>query len=361
MRTPTPPIVTAAVTLLAVLAPTPADAGDVPAPTLFGIRPLGMGNAFVAAADDRNALYYNPAMLSRLDRTSISGIGVQARLDDAFTEVVDFINEHEDDFANFDNIDAQFYEDLAPYDNRWVTAGGNAYMDVTRPGFGLGVYTTGSASLKIDRGVYEPRVSERVIDDIVATVGASMPLGRANITAGVALKGIWRRESDRVLTAREVADFDPNDITDELEKAKSGFSMDLGASWQRPDSRWDFGAVLRDAFGYVGGNAIGTQFDLGTAWRPVKDAGVVREVLLAADVRNVFGGEAFGNTVRLGGEVRFPFFGFRGGFQQGWGTLGASVHVPFVSVDYAWYGRELGEFPGAEKQYMHAVEARLGF
>lgn len=34
--------------------------------THFGIRPLGMGNAFVSIADDYNALFYNPAGLARL-------------------------------------------------------------------------------------------------------------------------------------------------------------------------------------------------------------------------------------------------------------------------------------------------------
>jgi hypothetical protein len=34
--------------------------------THFGIRPLAMGNAFVAVADDYNALFYNPAGLARL-------------------------------------------------------------------------------------------------------------------------------------------------------------------------------------------------------------------------------------------------------------------------------------------------------
>lgn len=34
--------------------------------TLFGVRPLAMGNAFVAVADDFNALYYNPAGLARI-------------------------------------------------------------------------------------------------------------------------------------------------------------------------------------------------------------------------------------------------------------------------------------------------------
>lgn len=35
--------------------------------THFGLRPLGMGNAFVAVADDYNALFYNPAGLARLN------------------------------------------------------------------------------------------------------------------------------------------------------------------------------------------------------------------------------------------------------------------------------------------------------
>lgn len=35
--------------------------------THYGLRPLGMGNAFTAIADDFNALYYNPAGLARID------------------------------------------------------------------------------------------------------------------------------------------------------------------------------------------------------------------------------------------------------------------------------------------------------
>ena len=34
--------------------------------THFGVRPLAMGNAYVAIADDYNALFYNPAGIARL-------------------------------------------------------------------------------------------------------------------------------------------------------------------------------------------------------------------------------------------------------------------------------------------------------
>ncbi len=39
--------------------------------THYGVRPLAMGNAFVAVADDHNALFYNPAGLARLQSWSM--------------------------------------------------------------------------------------------------------------------------------------------------------------------------------------------------------------------------------------------------------------------------------------------------
>jgi hypothetical protein len=50
---------------MAVVGGTSARAGDLEW-THFGLRPLGMGNAYVAVADDYNALFYNPAGLARL-------------------------------------------------------------------------------------------------------------------------------------------------------------------------------------------------------------------------------------------------------------------------------------------------------
>lgn len=333
-----------------------------PAPALYGIRPLGMGNAFVAAADDRNALYYNPARLGSVTSWSISGVGVQGRLDETFPDVLQFIEDNEEEFENFDTVDASFYDELAPYDNRWVSAEAQSYMDMVKPGLGLGVYTSGSANLKIDRGVYEPRVYERVLNDIVAVAGASMDLGRLDLTGGAAVKGIWRRTSDRVYTAREVADFDADVIIDELQKADEGFAMDWGLNYQRPDARWNVSAVWHDAFGFVAGEPIQSGFDVGAAWRPsIPSGGILRGVLLAADLKNMFQGEAFGTMAHFGAEVRIPLLSLRGGFNQGYASAGASLNIPFLSAHYAYFGKELGVVPGAEQQNLHAVEVRLGF
>ncbi|MGQ0720126.1 MAG: hypothetical protein ACT4PE_00990 [Candidatus Eiseniibacteriota bacterium] len=332
-----------------------ADA-DAPHPTLRGVRPLGMGGAFLAVADDRNALHDNPAGLARLMRTTISGLGVHGAIDDEFLSVVDFIQEHEEQFSDFSTVDAAFLDELEPYDDRWVSADAGAYADLTRPGFGIGVFSTGRAQIKVDRGVYEPRVHADVLDDIVAVVGGAMDLGRGDLAVGGTLKTIWRRQFSRVLTAREVADFRADDLVERLEGADAGFAMDLGALWSPLDSPFSAAAVLRDAAGRVAGESLGPAFDVGAAWH------VRPRLVLAADLRDTFESEtAFGTKVHVGAELRFPVVTLRAGANQGYSTIGASLALPVLSMDYAFYGRELGHLPGADGQYLHAVEARLGF
>jgi hypothetical protein len=152
-----------AVALAVAWLPAPRAAAGPASPSLAGIRPLGMGNAFVAVADDRNALSYNPAGLAHVTRTQLSGIGVNAGVDSRFFEVIDFVRANRDAFSNFDNVDREFYDSLAPYDDRWVVTDARASADFVRPYFGLGVYTAGRARFKIDRGIYEtsPTTSSR--------------------------------------------------------------------------------------------------------------------------------------------------------------------------------------------------------
>ena len=218
----------------------PAVARSAPAgPHLLGIRPLGMGNAFVAVCDDRNALHYNPAGLANIERWSISGLGMYGGVDDEFFEVVHFIEDNQEKFSDVDSIDQEFVDSLAPYDDRWVATDANAYIDFTRHNLGVGAYTSGRLQFKIDRGVYEPRVSFSVSDDIVGIAGVGYDLDRYDLRAGGSLKAIWRRGTERNLSAREVADFDPAEVLDDLAGSEGGFAVDLGTYWrgENPSSR----------------------------------------------------------------------------------------------------------------------------
>jgi hypothetical protein len=345
---------------LACAALSPARALDNP--RLDGIRPLGMGNAFLAVCDDRNALYTNPAGLSRIGGLGISGLGFLGGVDAEFLSLADFIRNNSDRLSGDTPVDNEFHESLAPYDDRWVSVDANAYTDVTMRGFGAGVFTTGSVSVRIDRGVYEPRVYAEVSDDLVAVVGAALPGKWHGFTAGATAKGIWRRNSSRALRATELADFDAAEIASELESSANGFGMDFGLLWNQPRSRVSAAAVLRDAVGVVGGEAIGASLDFGLAYRPLRGSlGIVRDIVLAADFRDAMRTEvAPGNRLDLGAELKIPFVSFRGGVHQGYPTAGIGVHAFIFSLDYAFAGRELGTHPGADGQYMHYLEMRIG-
>jgi len=351
-----------AVALPLVVLPAERAAGEgVARPTLPGVRPLGMGNAFVAVVDDRNALHYNPAGLAALERLRFSGAGVTAGVDHRFFDVMSFIQENEGQFVDFETIDPDFYDRLAPYDDRWTALDASAYFDATGPGFGAGTFTVGRLQFKADRGVYEPRVSVDVYDDIVLLGGAARSFVGESLHAGATLKAVWRREASRDLTALEVAGFDPQTMLDDLESARGGLSTDVGFLWRPAGSTWSAGAVFRDLVGAIGGEDIDTALDLGVAWRPIRDGRLVRSVTLAADRRNLFGGEPFGVGMNVGGEVQLPVVSGRLGFHQGYPTLGLTLESGFFALDYAWFGRELGELPGAEAQFLHALEARFGF
>jgi hypothetical protein len=340
----------------------PAVARSAPAgPHLLGIRPLGMGNAFVAVCDDRNALHYNPAGLANIERWSISGLGMYGGVDDEFFEVVHFIEDNQEKFSDVDSIDQEFVDSLAPYDDRWVATDANAYIDFTRHNLGIGAYTSGRLQFKIDRGVYEPRVAFNVSDDIVGIAGVGYDLDRYDLRAGGSLKAIWRRGTERNLSAREVADFDPTEVLDDLAGSEGGFAVDLGTYWRGGESKLAAAAVLRN-LGVVDGEGLAAEVHLGSSYTLFEIAAFVRRILVAADLANVFSqDEAFGNKIHLGGEVNARVLSFRAGFNQGYPSVGASVNARVFVLDYAFFGRELGEFPGSEGQYLHAVEVRFGF
>src|SRR3954463_9660759 len=46
-----------------------------------GVRPTGMGNAFLALSDDNNALWYNPAGLARVKNYHVSIIDMTVGVD----------------------------------------------------------------------------------------------------------------------------------------------------------------------------------------------------------------------------------------------------------------------------------------
>lgn len=115
----------------------------LPPSKLQGVRPMGMGGAFTAVADDQNALYYNPAGLAK--RTDWN-----AELLDPLVGWNNYVQENIDSFkkltelANSGSSDVEkFVQDLDPVltgisgENHYLRFGWNPYFVMKNFGFGL--------------------------------------------------------------------------------------------------------------------------------------------------------------------------------------------------------------------------------
>ena len=67
-----------------------AETEEEPLHIVRGVRPLGLGNAFEAIADDENAFHYNPAGLAQNTNMLFYLLPVRARIQ------MDFASEHKE-------------------------------------------------------------------------------------------------------------------------------------------------------------------------------------------------------------------------------------------------------------------------
>ncbi|HSH68317.1 MAG TPA: hypothetical protein VK997_00265, partial [Deferrisomatales bacterium] len=150
--------------LLALAAPAPA----AELPSYFeGVRPLGMGGAFTAVADDENALFYNPA---GLDRVPAWGLGVVNPLVEVGEKGADVLKDVRD--ADLDNT-SEVTALLREYNGEYAHYRAALFPHFVMRHFALGVLAQGTANLQPHNLVAFP---EAMIDSF-ASVGAHAGFG----------------------------------------------------------------------------------------------------------------------------------------------------------------------------------------
>lgn len=215
--------------------------------THYGVRPLGMGNAFVAVADDYNALFYNPAGLARLKEWD-------AELLNPYFEISKNTLKSGQDMSNLASAGASdtdavlnLLEDNTGT-NHHLALGLTPHFVVPGFGFGLSIEVAGSLAFHRDISV-DLDVGPRVI--IPVAFAKNFLEDRLSVGAGVKY----------VARAGVNHEFSIEDI-DALIKNKS--SSDTAATTGTAAS--DTGPALED---YVeGGTGVGA--DLGLLFTPVK-------------------------------------------------------------------------------------------
>ncbi|MFH1380072.1 MAG: hypothetical protein ABII23_07325 [bacterium] len=381
-----------------------------------GIRPLGMGGAFTALADDQNAVFYNPAALTQREGSLLTAFEFPITVSEDFLEFYDFIDSEQDNLEKFDELTAakqtelirEINNDISKLSNRLVLGPQVNYLSGGQGLFnwGVGLYTKFDAQFRLRMDMVTPSLDIATYGDVVFIVplakgwnDVTVPYfpGRSFTIPGKLSVGANYKRILRTSIVESRFDVTLMDSYEPLPQFGDGWELDI-ASLYELNRKWAFGLTITDItrnkikYGYVSEmqtandgtvsltekqsyvSSIPAEVNVGVAFRPQRfyyfpgkylDSG--DRLTLLADVRDVLSAEekvteeTFWAKLHLGAEYSWFLFQFRGGLNQGYPTIGLGVSLLALKIDYAFFTDELGRFAGQRPQSNHMVSIALRF
>jgi hypothetical protein len=344
--------------------------------THFGVRPLAMGNAYVAVADDYNALFYNPAGLARLKEWDGELFNFHAELSQNTST---FIKDAQDLFsgsAGDTEAVLNLIEDNAGKVQH-MALGLTPHLIFRNFGIGLGAQMRGNfvfhryPSIEIDMGpelILPVAMAFNFLEDRLS-VGFGLKFrvsGGINSDFGIEdIQALSSSGDDNTLE-----DNDTPQLEDYV-KGGYGAGADLGILFtpiktMEPTlgiSITDFGGTSFTKFD-VSGEAIGTpdivlpSVNIGLSAKPVQTNATY--VLATVDFHAVNQPVSFSKKFNLGIEWGWTdLIKVQGGLHQGYLTAGFQFDVGLLNVMFATYGEELGPTAGSIEDRRFLLQFKL--
>ncbi|MBZ0265375.1 hypothetical protein K8I28_11985 [bacterium] len=349
------------------------------------VAQMGMGGMTSTISTNAHTLYYNPALLAD-QKFALEITPVQMGVGSELTEIINFISDHQEDFNGLDSLAANdpagmdaFLKDSESFDNRWNGILFNPYFGFAFKHFAFGTYGKVNADVKLDQGIFVPAAGLRGYFDV--TVGAGwgrhLTVMDEEYSVGITGRYIQRREISAIrVGATEVAETGDliTTLNDELNDSENAFAIDLGAakSYELSEGsggagrRWvDVGVVLQDIM-MSEFDANAPNFKIGGMYNMTfASKALIKHASAGLEFVDFFngGGTSLFSRINMGAEVNTlgGFLKLRGGAHQGYPTYGVGISLLFIKVDYAFFTREMGTFPGAEPDETHRVQLSLGW
>lgn len=226
-------------------------------------------------------------------------------------------------------------------------------------GAGLAVFNNSTIGLKLDRGVYEPRVWGQGISDLAAVVGVakSLTLYVPGLTVGVNLKFFQRRMTDVFqIKASELGNA-IDTIQPVLKEAEANKTSELVADI---GMLWDvalIGSEVAATWQSID-DSKGSSFDIGITKRLYRD-----RIILLADCIDVFDNnrENFFRKLHFGAQGKMAIFCLRAGINSGYPTAGIGLNFKILDLDLAYFTEELSNTPGLDEDTRYIMQLKLGW
>lgn len=310
----------------------------------LSVRGVGMGGAYAAVVNNADALFYNPAGLSRAGMYwTIAdpnfGIGNTA----AILDLVDSSGSSSGSFA--DTLSGIYGEPV------WL--GGGAKTAIVFPFFGAAYYQQINFELLLENPVY-PNLNVKGYWDKAAVMGFAFPIVPGFVYGGVNIRRVSRMGADTSFTGATLSNLDADDIIDQIQNKSMGYGVDFGMNLVIP------APFVKPIFSFVWKNVGTTSYrSENSSISPPSDkedmiiaAAVEMDVPLVKITPSIeFRGlnntdEQIGKKIHMGLELDLPLLAVRGGFYQGYYTAGLGLGLGPLSFDLATYAVERGAYPG---------------
>lgn len=395
------------------------------APTHHSLRAESMGNAHVAVVDDKEAIYFNYAGLSQINRLgnfekrpeqgyyprnfgdmrlNLGGAGAFEKYFSTYNDVMDVqkLYQRANDAAKasglnemnvlLDSLSAhpELMNTLNSFDHKKLEMRVKLDAELAFHGFGGALWVDGSIAPYVDGGLILPyMVVDTFYVDAVAQAGVAYGF-TDNFSVGVGAK-IAKRQKVEAITLdilnytdlQDTLEDRYHDATDNLfDFGTVSIGMDIGVLYQLT-REFRLGASVRDIyFKKLAGDQIIPNVTAGFNYSPKffnKNTGFGRKFNIACDYENAFSNEKnykplshlnFGMEIEqnilawpgYNNEIRGLALRVAGGFRGGYPSAGIGLEVlRFFTMELATWAEEQGYYTGQDEERVYMAQISLGF
>lgn len=331
-------------------------------PNLYrGIRPLGMGGAFITLSDDENAMFYNPAGLN--DVSGFGGVDLLNPLVEVSQNTMSFYQDLSDlDTKNEKAVVDFLRERIGDHQHVRAAVLPNVFMH----NFAVGLLGQTTVDMEVRNSVI-PDMPTNVRLDMGIVASGALGFFDQRLQIGLTGKFVQRQGVNKTYTAVDIVNdtFDPIDDADKAGK-KSDSAFDIG-------TKVNFKNALKPTFALVVQNITDLDFkELGVIPQQVNVGAAINpdfwilKTTFAVEVddltKNVDSDKDLMKRTHVGAEFRFPkVLSVRAGLNGGYLTAGVGIDLWIVSLSLATYEEELGAFAGQRGDRRYAGQFSLGF
>lgn len=340
--------------LLSVIAPRILFAAELHQ-TWSSVRAMGMGGAYTAVVDSGDALFYNPAALSRIS-------GVEWTIMDPRIGVN---GPQALEVAAIASSGSTLADTLADLYGKAIWVGGGGKTSFVMPNFGFAAFSNGDVGINLQNPAF-PELNLNYVFDYGIALGGAVDFIPNVWSIGLVAKRMNRTGTNLPVGPSVLASLDIDSIKDQLKNRGTGYALDIGTMLTIPSPIQPTVSFSIRNFGYTS-----FSFEEGVQAPPRSDPDMtlggsltfdtpVFNITTAMDYRFLDRADIqMGKKLHLGVEFDLPLIQLRAGLNQGYYTAGATFDIGVIALDAATYGVELGEYPGQLEDRRYVVQMTL--